>query len=105
MENKKKLSEEELAREIALDAKIQIKEARLFLKTFKNIVINHLKKEKPVHLVGFGTFSVFDRKPRKGVNPWMAKKGEVVIEDRKGIKIAKFKSGFKLKRILKIISN
>jgi nucleoid DNA-binding protein len=96
-----KLSEDQLIREIAMDSKLSLKASKLFIKTFKNVVINNLKKEKPVHLIGFGVFSIYLRGARKGVNPWHARKGEIVIQDRKAVKIPKFKAGFKLKRVVK----
>lgn len=34
-----------------------------------DIVKRHLKKGESIHIVGFGTFEVVDRKPRRGRNP------------------------------------
>ena len=34
-----------------------------------DIVKRHLKKGESIHIVGFGTFEVVNRKPRRGRNP------------------------------------
>lgn len=96
-----KVREYDLIREIAEDSNLTIKQTEDFITAFKNVVIKNLKKEKPVYLIGFGKFEVFKRKERKGVNPWEAQKGNLVIEDRKAVRVPKFRSGYKLKRMVK----
>ena len=53
-----------------------------------------VKKEKKVQLIGFGTFSVVDRKARMGINPKTKEKIKI-----KASKAVKFKPGsdFKVK--------
>ena len=47
-------------------------------------VLSTIKKEEPVKLMGFGTFSVQVRKERKGFDPW--EKKPIVIPGRKIVK-------------------
>lgn len=47
-------------------------------------VLSTIKKEEPVRLMGFGTFSVQVRKERKGFDPW--EKKPIVIPERKVVK-------------------
>lgn len=54
-----------------------------------------LKKNKAVQLIGFGTFKVVTRKPRKGINP---KTGETI--KIKASKTVKFTPGKALKSLL-----
>jgi DNA-binding protein HU-beta len=58
-------------------------------------MMNGLKKDEIVQVVGFGTFSVSKREARTGVNPRTGDK--IQIEASKSIK---FKAGAKLKEIL-----
>ncbi len=66
--------------------------AKRFVEAFTDTVADALKKGDKVTLVGFGTFSVTERKPRKGRNP---RSGEVI--DIPGGKAPKFKAGKALK--------
>ena len=47
-----------------------------------------VKKEKKVQLIGFGTFSVVERKARTGINPQTKEKIKI-----KASKVVKFKPG------------
>ncbi|MBO6103025.1 MAG: HU family DNA-binding protein [Opitutales bacterium] len=51
-----------------------------------------VKKEKKVQLIGFGTFSVVDRKARTGINPKTKEKIKI-----KASKAIKFKASSKFK--------
>ncbi len=62
--------------------------AKRFLEAFTETVAEALKRGEKVTLVGFGTFSVTDRKPRKGRNP---RSGEEI--QIPGGKAPKFKAG------------
>lgn len=44
-------------------------ESKRALESVLTIIHKRLKKKEEVRLVGFGTFSVKDRKARKGINP------------------------------------
>ena len=62
---------------------------------FDTIIVT-LKKGEKVNIVGFGQFQVAKRKGRKGVNPRTGK--EMKIKD---VKVAKFKTGKRLKEAVK----
>lgn len=53
-----------------------------------------IKKDKAVQLVGFGTFSITERKARKGVNPQTGKSIQIAAS-----KTVKFKPSAHLKEI------
>ena len=64
------------------------------LEAFVDGVEWSLKKNSPVVLTGFGTFSVIKRKKRTGVNPATGKKMEIPAR-----KVPKFKPGKALKSL------
>ncbi len=66
--------------------------AKRFLDAFADSVTDALKSGDKVTLVGFGTFSVTERKPRTGRNPQTG--AEIKIA---GGKAPKFKAGKALK--------
>jgi len=66
--------------------------AKRFLDAFTSTVTASLKKGDKVTLVGFGTFSVTQRKARKGRNPQTGKEMKIA-----GGKAPKFKAGKALK--------
>lgn len=98
MNNENKLNEKGLIREVARDANLKINKATIFLESFKNVVTNNLKKNKSVHLIGFGLFETFIRHERKGVNPWLTSHPGIILPP---IRIAKFRTGYHLKKALK----
>lgn len=82
------MTKAELISTMAAGAKISKVAAGKALDAFVDSVKGALKKEEKVTLVGFGTFSVSNRKARKGRNPRTGK--EIKIPARKG---PKFKAG------------
>lgn len=98
MNKENKLNEKGLIREIARDANLKINKAAIFLESFKNVITNNLKKNKSVHLIGFGLFETFVRHGRKGVNPWLSSHPSITLEP---IRVAKFRTGHHLKKVLK----
>ena len=66
------------------------------LRAFLAAVRGSLKRGQPVTLVGFGTFSVSRRKPRKGKNPRTGKPMNVA-----GGRTPKFKPSPELKRAIR----
>jgi DNA-binding protein HU-beta len=66
--------------------------AKRFLDTFTETVTETLKAGEKVTMVGFGTFSVSERKPRKGRNPRTGKEIDIP-----GGNAPKFKAGKGLK--------
>jgi DNA-binding protein HU-beta len=66
--------------------------AKRFLDAFTDTVSDALTKGDKVTLVGFGTFSVSDRKERQGINPKTREKMTIAAS-----KAPKFKAGKALK--------
>lgn len=89
--NKKDLIEV-LAKEIGVSKK----QANDAIDTVFKSIEGSLKKNKPVTLVGFGTFTVKNRKARKGINPQTK---EVIKIKAK--RVPHFKAGAKLKAAVK----
>ena len=65
------------------------------LESFMDVIGDALKKNKPIVLTGFGTFSVMKRKARLGVNPATGKKMQIAAK-----KVPKFKPGKALKSLV-----
>lgn len=90
------MTKAELIGKMAKDAGISKAAAGKALDSFIGGVKKALKKGTKVTLVGFGTFSVSQRKARKGRNP---RTGELIII--KATKVPKFKSGQAFKKYIK----
>ena len=58
-----------LIEEVANKVGLTKKEVGNIIDTTVETIKNRLSKEEKVTLVGFGTFQVFQRKARRGVNP------------------------------------
>jgi DNA-binding protein HU-beta len=86
------MNKTELVAEIAKSAKLTKKDAAAALDAALESIEKALKKGDKVTLVGFGTFEVRKRKPRKGINP---RTGEQ-IKIKAGKSVA-FKAGATLK--------
>ena len=86
----------ELVDKMAKDAKVTKAAAAKALDSFVDGVKKSLKKGEKVTLIGFGTFSVVQRKARKGRNPQTGK--EIKIAARKA---PKFSAGKALKTAVK----
>jgi len=82
------MTKQELIGKMASDADISKTAADKALRSFTDSIKKTLKKGNKVTLVGFGTFSVFNRKARKGRNP---QTGETI--KIKASKVPKFTSG------------
>ncbi len=63
------MNKKELIDSIASKADVKKVEAERVLAAFEKSVIEALKNGEKVTLVGFGTFTVTERKERKGRNP------------------------------------
>ena len=90
------MTKAELVSKIAKDAKISKTSAEKALNSFTANVTVALKKGGKMTLTGFGTFSVVQRKARKGRNPQTGKDIKIPAT-----KVAKFKAGKKLKEAVK----
>ena len=86
----------ELVDKMAKDAKVTKAAAAKAMDSFVDGVKKSLKKGEKVMLIGFGTFSVVQRKARKGRNPQTGK--EIKIAARKA---PKFSAGKALKTAVK----
>jgi DNA-binding protein HU-beta len=86
----------ELVEKMAKEAKVTKAAAAKALDSFVDGVKKALKKGDKVTLIGFGTFSVTQRKARKGRNPQTGK--EIKIAARKA---PKFSAGKALKTAVK----
>jgi DNA-binding protein HU-beta len=85
------MTKEQLIEQIAADAKTKKVQAKAALESFINSVKKTLKSGGKFTLVGFGTFSVADRKARMGRNP---KTGAAI--EIKARKAARFKASKEL---------
>jgi DNA-binding protein HU-beta len=78
------MNKQELVAKIATKAKVSKKDAGAMVDAFVETVMGAVKKGDKVTLVGFGTFSVTQRKARKGRNPQTGK--EINIPAKKSPK-------------------
>ena len=90
------MTKTELIDKMAKDAKVTKAAAGKALDSFVDGVKKTLKKGEKVMLIGFGTFSVSQRKARKGRNPHTG--AEIKIPARKA---PKFAAGQGLKKAVK----
>lgn len=63
------MNKKELIEKIADMSGLRKSDAEKALKAFEEATVEALKADEKVTLVGFGTFSVSERKERKGRNP------------------------------------
>ena len=90
------MTKTELIEKMAKDAKVTKAAAGKALDSFIDGIKKSLKKGQKVTLIGFGTFSVTQRKARKGRNPQTG--SEIKIPARK---VPKFSAGEALKKAVK----
>ena len=90
------MTKTELVDKMAKEAKVSKAAAAKALDSFVDGVKKSLKKGDKVTLIGFGTFSVTQRKARKGRNPQTG--AEIKIAARKA---PKFAAGMALKKAVK----
>ncbi len=87
------MNKAELIDAIAENSGLTKADSRKALDAFVEATETALKKGDKVALVGFGSFSVSERKERKGRNPQTGK--EITIKAKK---VVKFKAGADLER-------
>jgi DNA-binding protein HU-beta len=90
------MNKAQLIEAIATDAKMTKAEAKRALESFVGATSKAMAKGDRVALVGFGSFSVTKRAPRKGRNPRNGK--EIKIPAKK---VVKFKAGAELMKKVK----
>ena len=86
----------ELIEKIAVGAEIKKEDAKKALEVTIEAIKNALIEGDKVQLIGFGTFSVNERRAREGINP--ATKEKITIAAKK---VAKFKAGAELADAIK----
>ncbi|OOO00351.1 MAG: DNA-binding protein [Epulopiscium sp. Nele67-Bin004] len=86
------MNKSELVTAMADKAELSKKDTEKALKAFEEVVMEELKNDGKIQLVGFGTFEVAVRAERQGRNP---KTNEPITI--KGGKVPKFKAGKVLK--------
>ncbi|MGQ9845563.1 MAG: HU family DNA-binding protein [Caldisericia bacterium] len=89
------MTKPEIVSSIAEKAGVTKKVASATLDAFVKTVMDSLKKGEKVALVGFGTFEVRERKPRKGINPQTKKPINIPAK-----KVPAFRAGKELKAIV-----
>jgi DNA-binding protein HU-beta len=82
------VNKKELIEKIAEMSGLKKSDAEKALKAFEEATVEALKANDKVTLVGFGTFSVSERKERKGRNPQSGK--EMTIPSKR---VPKFTAG------------
>jgi nucleoid DNA-binding protein len=90
------MKREDLINVIAKEADITKKQADAALKSVLGGITGALKKSEKVTFVGFGSFSVVQRKAREGRNPRTGKKIKIGAT-----KVPKFSAGKALKESVK----
>lgn len=90
------MNKKDMIEVVAKNVGISKKQANDAIDTVFKSIEGSLKKNKAVTLVGFGTFSVKNRKARKGINPQTKK-----VINIKAKKVPHFKAGAKLKSAVK----
>ncbi len=89
------LNKAQLISEVAKDSGLKKVEAEKAVKSTFDVISKSLSKGDNVTLIGFGTFSVYQRTARKGKNP---RTGETIKIPAK--KVAKFKAGKALSELV-----
>lgn len=90
------MNKKDMIEVVAKEVGISKKQANDAIDTVFKSIEGSLKKNKPVTLVGFGTFTVKNRKARKGINPQTKEAIKI-----KAKKVPHFKAGAKLKNAVK----
>lgn len=85
------MNKADLIAAVAANAEISKVKAAAAVDGAINAIIDALKKDENVQLIGFGTFAVVKKAARKGINP--ATKAVINIPAKK---VVKFKAGAKL---------
>jgi len=85
------MNKTELINQIAESADINKKQAGDALQAFMIAITDTMKKGEKLTLIGFGTFSITERKARDGRNPQTGKTIKIPAK-----KVVKFKVGSKL---------
>lgn len=82
------MNQNELIELVSKEAGISKKEAKLAVEAIKDLIQKALKNGDKITILGFGIFSIVEKKARVGINPKMGKPIKVAAK-----KVAKFKPG------------
>jgi len=91
------VNKEDLVTEVATLCSVSKADSRKVIEAVFEAITNAMQQKKEVRLVGFGTFSVGERKASEGRNP---RTGEAI--KIKAAKVPKFKAGKGLKDIVNV---
>ena len=83
------MNKNELAVAIAEKAELTKKDAEKFLSAFNEVVVEALKKDEKVQLVGFGTFEKKHTPAREGFNPSTKEKIKIAASNKPAFKAGK----------------
>jgi DNA-binding protein HU-beta len=89
------MTKAEIVAKVAEQVKVTKKVADEAFQTIIGCIEGALKKGEKTTIVGFGTFSVADRKARKGRNPQTGKEIKIAAK-----KVPKFSAGLVLKAVV-----
>jgi DNA-binding protein HU-beta len=90
------MNKTEFVAAIAEKAGLSKADAAKAVNAFTEVVVEELKKDEKIQLVGFGTFEVSKRPERQGINPLTKEKITIAAAN-----VPKFKAGAALKNALK----
>lgn len=82
------MNKTEFVAEVANRAELSKAQAQKVVNAFIDVIAEQMKANEKVSILGFGTFSVSERKARKGINPQNKKVIEIPAR-----KTVKFKAG------------
>ncbi len=83
------MNKTELAVAIAEKAELTKKDAEKFLSAFNEVVIEALKNDDKVQLIGFGTFEKKHTPAREGFNPSTKEKIQIAASNKPAFKAGK----------------
>ncbi len=91
------MNKAQLIEKIHQEVDVSKKQAEKMINTLTDTIIDELKNDRQVTIAGFGTWLSRVRYARGGVNPQKPNEKITIPE----VKVAKFKTGYKLKQVLK----
>lgn len=94
------MKKNDLIAAVAKKNKMKKKDAAVLVDSVFDTITEALVEGDEVSVVGFGTFSVKERAAREGINPALARKGEVVKVTVPASKLPVFRAGRALKRTI-----
>jgi len=83
------MNKTELAAAIAEKAELTKKDAEKFLSAFNQVVVDALKNDEKVQLIGFGTFEKRHTPARDGFNPATKEKIKIAASNKPAFKAGK----------------